>query len=135
MIVIRRSTPTPGGYLVTIERTNARTDGSSVSRDVYVSAERVHGKTREEIIEAVQEASGDPLRRLRGVDLDAPLTETKAVWEQRAERVYAVWQRWQNTRIEAQTRAMPAPVITALTNREDAAWADYVVILTAWRNA
>lgn len=128
-------TTTPSGYRVRVETLGAFTDGLPRLDDIHVPREALQGRTREERIAAIKDAVADRQRDLRNVDLDAPLTETKAVWERRAERAYAVWQRWQLTRIEAQARAMSAPVITALTNRENDAWSEYATILNAWRNA
>lgn len=72
------------------------------------------------------------LRRVRR-KLDAqPL---KARLEIEMEERYADWKRWQDTRIEAQARALAAPVITSLTNKEDTAWAAYVVAINEWRLA
>lgn len=56
------------------------------------------------------------------------------------EDAYGDWQRWKNTRIEMQARwPSPTPLqqaaITAVTNRENAAWADYLNALNEWRTA
>lgn len=122
-----------GGYEVTIARDGAYTDGGAAIETIVITVEPT--ATREEIIDAIRTALRDPLRRLRGVDVDAPITETRALWERRAERAYETWRRWKTTREEAQSRSLPAPAVTALTNRENAAWDAYLAILTAWRAA
>lgn len=48
---------------------------------------------------------------------------------------YQVWQMWKQTRLEAQARGAGAALVTALTNREDAAWTAYVNDLQEWRQA
>ena len=53
----------------------------------------------------------------------------------RARALYETWQAWKNTRLEAQARAMSAGIITALTNRENAAWTDYAQALLEWNSA
>lgn len=49
--------------------------------------------------------------------------------------LYETWQRWKTSRIEAQARAMAAPVITAVQAREDAAWTAYAAAVNSWRLA
>lgn len=122
-----------GGYEVTIARDGAYTDGSAAIETIVITVEPT--ASREEIIDAIRTALRDPLRRLRGVDVDAPITETRAVWERRAEAAFATWQRWKLTAEEAAVRGLPAQAVTALTNRENAAWDAYLAILNAWRNA
>ena len=48
---------------------------------------------------------------------------------------YTSWYRWYITRLEAVRRSIPAAAITALTNKEDEAWSNYLAILNQWRNA
>lgn len=48
---------------------------------------------------------------------------------------FEIWQLWKATRIEAQARGAAAALVTALTNREDAAWSAYVNDLQEWRQA
>jgi hypothetical protein len=48
---------------------------------------------------------------------------------------YETWQLWKTTRLEAQARSLAAPIVTALTNRENAAWADHAQALLDWYNA
>lgn len=122
-----------GGYEVIIAREGAYTDGSAAIETIVIAVDPT--ASREEIIDAIRTALRDPLRRLRGVDVDAPITETRALWERRAEAAFAAWQRWQLTADEAALRGLPAPAINALTNRENAAWDAYLAILTAWRSA
>lgn len=59
----------------------------------------------------------------------------KADIEDAMDAAYQRWQRWKNTRLEAEARSMSALVITALKNREDALWGDYVAAIQVWRNA
>lgn len=60
---------------------------------------------------------------------------TKAERESQLLAPYGVWQMWKATLAEASARSMPAAVITALTNKTNAAWTDYVNAIEAWRNA
>ncbi len=136
MKLIRSHEQAPGGFWVTIEVENAYTDGSSRFDRVFVPLEDLRGKTAEERRQAILDAlADDPLAGISGEDATAAPTQTKAILERRMEALYADWQRWRNTRIEAQARSLAAAAITALTNREDAAWARYVVAIQAWRNA
>ena len=45
------------------------------------------------------------------------------------------WQRWKTTREEAQARGLAAPIVTALTNRENASWTAYAAAIAEWRTA
>lgn len=71
------------------------------------------------------------LRRFRAPD-DAQPAKVRA--ERELEDRYADWQRWKATREEAQARGLGAAVITALTNRENAAWTDYAAAILEWRS-
>ena len=77
----------------------------------------------------------DKLPALVSTRLPVRTGSDKAALELAAEEEYADWQRWKTTRIEASFRALPAPIITALQNREEVAWAAYLAILQAWRSA
>lgn len=55
--------------------------------------------------------------------------------ETRLPTLYERWAMWKATRVEATTRAAPAALITALQNREDAAWTNYLTALQAWQTA
>jgi len=133
---IRSHEQAPGGFWVTIEVENAYTDGTSRFDRVFVPIEDLRGKTAEERRQAIRDAlDDDPLAGIAGEGADSAPMQTKAIMERRMEALYADWQRWRNTRIEAQARSLAAAAITALTNREDAAWAKYVVAIQAWRQA
>lgn len=60
---------------------------------------------------------------------------TKATIEPSLQAKYEEWQRWKATAAEATARGLSAAVVTALTNKTDAAWADYVATVNAWRLA
>lgn len=79
-------------------------------------------------------ALADDLADVRGTAVAAPAA-TRDIIEDRMVALYEDWQRWKTTRVEAQARSLAAAVITALTNREDAAWAKYVQSIQVWRNA
>ena len=53
----------------------------------------------------------------------------------RLEPFYESWTRWKNTLAEAQARGMPTAVITALTNKVNSEWTQYVAAVEDWRNA
>lgn len=125
----------PGGWSVSVEVENAYTNGASRFDEVFVSDQAIAGKSREEVLQAVLDSLDDPFGGLRGADLSAAPTQTKAVLEARMVALYAVWVRWRDTRAEAQSRALAAPIITALQNREDAAWAAYASAINQWRLA
>lgn len=72
------------------------------------------------------------IQRLRAPDDDQSF---KVRLELEMEDAYGDWQRWKNTRIEAQARGLAALIITALTNRENAAWSDYAAAVNEWRQA
>lgn len=69
--VIRKSERVNGGYRVTIEVTNAYTDGSSRWERVFVPEEDVAGGDPNDVLEAVAKAAldGDPVARVRGMDV------------------------------------------------------------------
>ena len=92
----------------------------SLGRDQMLEFD--HNPTDQEVIAAVPPAP-------------ALVPTSKAAIEDYARDQYETWQRWKNTKAEAVTRALPAAVVTALTNRENAAWGDYVATLNAWRTA
>ena len=136
MKLIRSHEQAPGGYWVVVEVENAYTDGTSRFDRVFVPAEDLRGKTPEERRQAIRDAlDDDPLAGIAGEDATAEPTQTKALLERRMEALYADWQRWKTTRLEAQARSLAQAVITALTNREDAAWTRYVAAIQAWRQA
>lgn len=104
-------------------------------RRVFVPREAVAGKTPAERRQAVYEAlTEDPVGDLRGEEVSAP-TATKDILEARAVAKYEQWQRWKTTRVEAEARGLAGAVVTALTAKEDATWAAYLVLLNAWRTA
>lgn len=59
----------------------------------------------------------------------------RAALEGELERRYQVWQRWKNTHAEAVARTLSAAVITAVLNRANDAWADYLTALNQWRTS
>jgi hypothetical protein len=121
--------------MVAIEVQDAYTDGTSRFDNVFVAAEKFRGNlSREQRQQAVWDALDAGPDDLIGQPAEAP-SVTKAVAEDALVRPYERWQRWKVTRIEAQARGMPAPVVNALTAREDLAWLDYVAAVQAWRAA
>lgn len=130
--IVRGSKPCPGGEMVEVEVTGAYSDGRSRTDFVFLPASR-RVRTREQILDALDRASRNTGRSARGQTI-APQT-SKAVLEDRMEDLYADWQRWKTTREEAQARSVPAPIVTALTNRENALWALYVAAINQWRLA
>lgn len=71
------------------------------------------------------------VRRFRAPDDAQP---ARVRFERELEERYADWQRWRNTRLEAQTRGLAGNIINALTNRENSAWNDYTSAIQEWRN-
>lgn len=129
---IASRTRVPGGYEVTIEYPNATTKGDSRFETVAIAV--APDATPDEVRAAVVDALRDPIGSVLGEEITAK-PNTRLALEPALEAPYERWQRWKATRIEAQARSLPAGVITALTNREDSAWAQYLDALTAWRNA
>lgn len=74
--------------------------------------------------------TGTVIRRFRAPDEQQP---AKVRAEREMEEHFGDWQRWKLTREEAQARSLPAAAITALTNRENAAWAAYAGAIQEWR--
>jgi len=125
----------PGGWMVDLEIPNAFTDGTSRFERVFVSRDDVPGNTADELLDAAHDAlANDPAAQAIGQDVTAAQS-TKAVWEARITPRYARWQMWKTIRVEAQARSLPAAAVTALTNRENAAWTALLDALTAWRQA
>lgn len=133
-LIVRDAKPCPGGRLVTIEVEAAYTDGRSRFDEVFVADSAVRGKSSAQKLQAVYDALSDDMADVRGTAVSAPAA-TKDIIEDRMVALYEDWQRWKATRAEAQARSLAAGVITALTNREDAAWAKYVQSIQVWRNA
>lgn len=132
--IIRSYETAPGCFRITVEVTDAYTDGSSRFDQVYVARDELRGKTRAERLQAVFDAvDDDPMGDLAGEIVSAPVA-TKEILERRAEAKYADWQRWKVTREEAEKRALAKPVVAALTAREDAAWTAYLADLNDWRS-
>ncbi len=124
-----------GGFAVTIEHENAYTNGSSRFEKVHVSDAAVRGKSRDQVRQAIKDAAdADPIADIIGEDVAAP-TPTKPILEERMVAQYERWQRWKNTRLEAQARGLAGAVVTAVTNVENDAWGDYVAAVQAWRQA
>ena len=78
--------------------------------------------TNQEIIDAMPKPTD--LTPIRKADLEIYMVEK-----------YETWLRWRTTRLEAQARSMAAAIITALQNKEDAAWVEYATAINAWRTA
>lgn len=134
---IRSREPAPGGYWVDIEVTEAFTDGTSRIDRVFVTESELRGKSAAERRQAIYDAlkaQDEVLSGVAGQVADEP-AQTKAIYERRMEVLYADWQRWKATRLEAQARGLQAVIITALTAREDAAWTRYGQAILAWRTA
>ena len=122
----------PGGWMVDLEIPNAFTDGTSRFERVFVSRDDVPGNTADELLDAAHDAlTNDPAAQAIGQDV-TNATATKTVWEARITKLYARWQMWKAIRVEAQARSLPAAAVTALTNRENAAWTALLDALTEW---
>lgn len=81
----------------------------------------------------VSPSDQDVIDRLpRATDL---VPASKADLEEFLDGPFERWQRWKTTRLEAQARAAPAAVVTALQTREDTAWKAYLQSINAWRTA
>lgn len=133
--IIRSFERTNGGFNITVEVTGAYTDGSSRLDTVWVSRDDMRGKTQQQRRQAIFDAlEDDPLGDAAGLPAERP-AQTREVFEDRAIAKFEAWQRWKLTREEAQARGLAGGVITSLTNREDAAWSDYLDVLIAWRSA
>jgi len=128
---VTRREAVAGGWMFKIEVPNAYTDGSSRYDSVFVSAAELKGKSPDQAQQAILDAMEVP--DVRG-ELTAPAA-TKEILEDRMEARYEVWQRWKATKAEAVARSLPAAVVTALTNRENAAWAAYLDVIQQWRAA
>lgn len=59
----------------------------------------------------------------------------KADLEEYLKGLDATWQMWKRFHAEAVVRSAPANVLTALTNRENDAWAAVINIIQTWRTA
>ena len=134
--IIRGRQQVPGGYLIEVEVTEAYTDGRSRFDTVFVEAEKLRGtRTAAQRLQAVWDAVEDAqLDELTGNAVAAPAVD-RDILEDRMVELYERWQRWKATRAEAQARGMASAVVTALTARENAAWAAYGDAIAAWRNA
>ena len=132
---IRGVRPDRGGYVVAVEIEGAYADGSSRFEEAFLSTAEVRGKTLSQLRQAVFASLGDGgLSALIGEAVAAPAVD-RDILEDRMVELYERWQRWKATRAEAQARGMAAAVVTALTARENAAWAAYGDAIAAWRNA
>ena len=70
-------------------------------------------------------------RTLRPMRFQPPKVRLELAMEVR----WSDWQRWKTTREEAQARGLAAPIVTALTNRENASWSAYAAAIAEWRQA
>lgn len=133
--IIRKAENAPGGFVVTVEVTEAYTDGSSRFDEVFVPRDELRGKSAAERLQAIKDAiDDDPVGDLTGQAVSAP-SATKEIIEARMVAKYEEWQRWKTTRLEAQARSLAAAIVNALTAKEDAVWATYLALLQAWRAA
>ena len=133
--ILRGKQQVAGGYLLEIEVTEAYTNGDSRFDKVFVAAADIRGKTlsqrKRAVADAIESAEIDEL-------LNAPATahiDDKDIIEDRMVSLYAAWQRWKVTRLEAELRNVAAPVVNALTAKEGAAWTAYTLAILDWRNA
>jgi hypothetical protein len=62
-------------------------------------------------------------------------TASKAEAELLLVEPYTVWKMWKDTLVEATARSLPATALTALTNKTNTVWTEYVAAIEAWRNA
>ena len=69
---------------------------------------------------------------LPGTDAFEVAPATKSDLEVDAIGKYTDWWRWKQIRLEAQARSEQSGVVNALTNKENAAWADLRQALIAW---
>lgn len=133
--IVRKGRQVAGGYLLEIEVTQAYTDGRSRFDEVFVPLSAVQDKTPSQRKRALFDAVHDnALGDLRGTPVEKP-PDDQDILEDRMVALYERWQRWKNTRVEAQARGVPQAVINALTNREDAVWSAYAAAILAWRSA
>lgn len=124
----------PGGFEITVEHVGVYTDGSSRFERVFVAGQDVLGASPEAAMDAVRDA-WNSRPAVVGMELDGAVVATREVFDRRAARAFARWQRWQTTRVEAQARGMAAGVISDILAEENAAWTAYLAILNAWRQA
>jgi hypothetical protein len=132
---IRRWERVAGGFRVELEIMDAYTDGSSRREFVFVTREEMRGKSPGERRQAIYDALNDsPIEGIEDALVTQP-AQTKDILEARMVALFDAWQRWKATRLEAEARAVPAGVITSLTNKENAVWDAYVDAILAWRAA
>lgn len=69
--IIRGYEPCPGGYMVTVEVTNAYTNGESRFDRVFVAGSELIGQDDDGVMEAVAKAVLDsaPIARVQGLDV------------------------------------------------------------------
>lgn len=133
----------PNGWLVVIEVPNAYTSGESRFDRVTIPYAKLDGKTADQVRQAVHDAlEDDPLAAVLGEAVAAP-TQTKAIYEDRAEATQARWAQWQ-WRIDhvtdypgwsALTAAQKTARLNALTQRRNAAAQADWDVLVAWFTA
>lgn len=132
---IKRLDQSPGGYEVTVEVASAYKNGESRFDKVYVTADEVEGKTREEALTAIKCHAPNGLRSLRGADLDEPVPETKAVLEARLrQQIYDV-SNLIVVRNEAEALGRPQSEIDAWTTLRNAQYQNALETLEAWNEA
>jgi hypothetical protein len=127
-----RSSRLIGANLVEVELevTNAYTDGTSRRDRVVVAV--ADGATDDDILEAIvrEDAKLRTLAKIAGREIPSTGTTSELILE----RPFAVWDRWKAIRTEAEARAAPAPLVAALTQREDRAWAALLAAIQTWRD-
>lgn len=63
------------------------------------------------------------------------LTSKDEIEAAKLQPYYEAWLRWKMTLAEAKTRNLPPAVITALTDKVEHEWQQYVEAVLEWRNA
>lgn len=118
--------------MVTVEVPRAFTDGSSRMERVFVPHDAVAGKSEGEALGALQEAMEDPLHRLRGADLDAPVPDPRPAWLSRLERAAARVADFELTRQVAVRARRPQEEIARWDSLIEQAYARALEVAEAW---
>lgn len=143
-INVIRVKPSTGGFQVTVRVPNAFSDGTAREDDYFVANETLRGKTPEQMRRAVREVVlGYPtIKEALGVGsggIPDP-TDTRADIEEQAAANMQVWRDmdWRIAHI-ADYPGLTTPqrnaLLTALTNRRDAAIARDLALMVRWRTA
>jgi hypothetical protein len=113
--------------MVCIEYTNAYTDGSSRHERAFAPWLPDRDARMAALLDALESPDD------AGVEVDR--ASTKLRLERAMDARWADWWRWHTTRVEAAARGMASAAITALSNRENAAWVAYAQVINEWRLA